>query len=216
MRKTERSVKGKLSKRILGAVLTAALVLGTVLLPQFTVEVKADSVKTITGLGTGAIGNPNKPESGSSKWSGSYVYYGKYGGNPVKYRVLSKKTAAFGGNTMFLDCDSILLQKIFDDNSKQWGESELHEWLNGKEFLGSTSIFSTAEKEAIAESTAGEHEFAEYVKEPVRGWLGISIEGKKYYTALNKDKILLLDVEDVLNEDYGYSADNGWTKDGDN
>ncbi|MBP5605131.1 MAG: hypothetical protein J6X60_06270, partial [Ruminiclostridium sp.] len=59
----------------------------------FTVSAVGD--KTITGLGTGAIANPT---SGAGGWS--YVYYGTYGDNSVKYRVLDKAATQFCGNTM--------------------------------------------------------------------------------------------------------------------
>ena len=207
--------------KLLAAVVLSA-VIGMSIIPEMGMvsTVHAEGVKTITGLGTGTIGNPNKPASGSIKWSGSYVYYGKYKNNPVKYRVLSKKTTDFGGSTMLLDCDSILEQMSFDSDAQtnqgaekenEWALSDIRAWLNGSSFLGSTSVFSTVEKEAIVKSTAERHVFAEYVKEPVRGSLGNRDGEKKYFTALVQDEIFLLDVEDVLNEDYGYSDDNGWS-----
>ena len=62
--------------------------------------------KSITGLGTGSIQNPvNGNTDGLTAWTGSYVYYGKYIGKPVKYRVLTTRSSDFGGNSMLLDCN---------------------------------------------------------------------------------------------------------------
>ncbi len=98
-------------KGFLSSVLAASLILGGMPLNGFLTPVFADTEKTITGLGTGAIGNPAVPETKDSPWTGSYVWYGKYGEGdnqpePVKYRVLDKSATKYGGNTLFLDCDT--------------------------------------------------------------------------------------------------------------
>ena len=33
--------------------------------------------KTVTGIGTGTIGNPQKAKDSTSPWVGNYVYYSK-------------------------------------------------------------------------------------------------------------------------------------------
>lgn len=109
--------------------------------------------KTVS-LGTDVIKNPTAPTASTDTWKGSYVYFGTYGGNPVKYRVLDKNTTVFGGTTMLLDCDSILWagrnpSSAFDDNSNDWANSNIRTYLNGT-FL--TSNFSTAEQNAIAQA----------------------------------------------------------------
>ena len=42
------------------------------------------------------------------------------------YRVLSKKTTDFGGTTLFLDCDTVIVNWHFDENnkSKEWSNSK--------------------------------------------------------------------------------------------
>ena len=75
-------------KTLLGLLLCMAMVSGLLLGAVSTAKAEG---KTITGLGTGTIGNP----TGNGQWY--YVYYGKYNNNPVKYRVLSIKTTDFGG-----------------------------------------------------------------------------------------------------------------------
>lgn len=108
--------------------------------------------KKITGLGTGAIANP---ADGNLGWS--YVYYGKYNGNPVKYRVLDKNSHDFGveNGSLFLDCDSILFRAAFYSGQPvtDWRDSELRSRLNGDAFLDKDGVFTGMEKDAIGEST---------------------------------------------------------------
>ena len=180
----------KWGKKLLGLLLCTIMIAG--LLPGTLSLARADG-KTITGLGTGAITNP----AGSGSWS--YVYFGKYNGNPVKYRVLSKNTNGFGGTTMLLDCNSILLtKKRFDDDSNVWANSEIRGWLNGDEFLGNTSCFTSAENEAIAVSSKDAPN-----DDDGSGWSSLGFaklsEGDK------KDRIFLLDAREATCSTYGYT-----------
>ena len=180
----------KWGKKLLGLLLCTIMIAG--LLPGTLSLARADG-KTITGLGTGAITNP----AGNGSWS--YVYFGKYNGNPVKYRVLSKNTNGFGGTTMLLDCNSILLtKKRFDDDSNVWANSEIRGWLNGDEFLGNTSCFTSAENEAIAVSSKDAPN-----DDDGSGWSSLGFaklsEGDK------KDRIFLLDAREATCSTYGYT-----------
>ena len=156
--------------------------------------VYADNNKSITGLCTGAISNPT---SGAGGWS--YVYYGTYNNNPVKYRVLDKAATEFGGNTMLLDCNNTLLTRRFDDDSKVWADSEIKSWLNGNDFLNNDNVFTLPERTAIASST----------KENPSMYDG---DGNGYYaedlldwTPLNNEKIFLLDAKEATRLSYGYA-----------
>ena len=113
--------------------------------------------KTITGLGTRVISNPvNGNTQDLTSWKGSYVYYGKYNGSPVKYRVLDKASTAFGGNTMLLDCDSTLFLAAFDTaDLNKWEDSSLRKDLNEAGFYFKEGVFSAVEREAVAASTKG-------------------------------------------------------------
>ena len=44
-----------------------------------------------TKLGVSGIDGPTSGDT-TSAWTGSYVYFGKYGGNPIKFRVLAPST----------------------------------------------------------------------------------------------------------------------------
>ena len=194
--------KGKLLKRGLASLLAAVLAVGLLpMMPGNIATVKAaGGDKTIAGLGTDKISNPTEPENAIDAWQGSYVYFGTYGGNPVKYRVLDNNTSVFGGTTMLLDCDSILWagtngdnqSSAFDDDSNIWAISNIRTYLNGT-FL--TSNFSPAEQSAIAESTKSAADSTDG-----DGWGDVL-----YYTPLRADKIFFLDAKEATNTSYGYS-----------
>ncbi len=169
-------VKQRTSKRLLSGLLTLALCLGE--FSSVGLNANAEDEKTITGLGTGAITDPVAPASTSDAWRGSYVYYGKYDDQPVKYRVLDKDSTKYGveGGSVFLDCDSCIATTGFL-GSCSWEEAyqksiyaaKVKAWLNSVAFYESTEVFDVIEKNAIA------------------------------------SKILLLEADDVTRPDYGYS-----------
>ncbi|MGN0337767.1 MAG: InlB B-repeat-containing protein [Lachnospiraceae bacterium] len=100
-----------------------------------------------------------RPES---TWStgGNQVYFGKYNNHPVAYRVLSSPNTQTVTESLLLDCHTVLFQDKFDDdgeknsgqttNPNEWKGSDLEKWLNGSNFYGSNSVFSSIEKAAIA------------------------------------------------------------------
>lgn len=194
--------KRKLLKRGLASLLAAVLAVGLLpMMPGNIATVKAaGGYKTIAGLGTDKISNPTEPENATDAWQGSYVYFGTYGGNPVKYRVLDNNTSVFGGTTMLLDCDSILWagtngdnqSSAFDDDSNVWANSNIRTYLNGT-FL--TNNFSVVEQNAIAESTKSAADSTDG-----DGWGDVL-----YYTPLRADKIFFLDAKEATNTSYGYS-----------
>ena len=151
--------------------------------------------KSITGLGTGSIQNPvNGNTDGLTAWTGSYVYYGKYIGKPVKYRVLTTRSSDFGGNTMLLDCNYVLLKREFDEgNSIVWETSSLRAFLNGTGFYSNQDVFTAAEKSAIAASTKNQKN-------------GNDGSGAYYlgFAPLSGDHIFLLDAVEASCTAYGY------------
>ena len=153
-----------------------------------------NSVKAIR-LGTNGIGDPTVPSSVNDAWKGSYVYFGTYSGNPVKYRVLDSETTVFGGRTMLLDCDRVLEEGRFGDDTNDitndWANSDIRTYLNGT-FLQDN--FSTTEKSAIASSTKS----AEDIKDG-NGSSNLT------FTSLSNDSIFLLDSMEATRESYGYS-----------
>ena len=105
----------RLSKVLLNLILSAAIIFGSMPCKPFVMEVKADTPaeKTITGLGLGTImTKPNEPKENHEGWSGSHVYFGRYVGKPMKYRVL-----ACSENMILLDCDNVLKAIQFSTNN---------------------------------------------------------------------------------------------------
>lgn len=171
---------------------------------------EAPEVKAIS-FGTPGITNPAVGKSTDKPWTGSYVYFGTYNGSPIKYRVLDSDTTTFSKDnntkTMLLDCDSLLFDSKFDDNSNEWSTSYLKRYLNSEKGEGYdyssegflTTAFTSSEQSAIASSTKivdssdGNEEIGRYFK----------------WSTLNDDKIFLLDVKEACNTSYGYSKVGG-------
>ncbi len=187
--------------------------------------------KTITGLGKGTIGNPVEPADKDSAWSGSKVWFGKYkkdgstSAEPVLYRVLSSETTDYSDEdpTMLLDCDSVLFLKKFDEDgnpntgavsANEWLHSDIRNAVNGDAFFTKDGCFTDTEKNAIAESTIESH--SPLRVDDCNAWW-IPQYTVNTYTALDNDRVFLLDYEDVLNPAYGYwnysgvNGDPGWT-----
>ncbi len=193
------------TKRLLSGIMSVMLAFTCIVsIPQTAVIVHADEEKTITGLGTGAIANPvNGDTEGLTGWTGNYIYYGKHNGKSVKYRVLSTATTDFGGVTMLLDCNRILIKKKHDTVSpfeygvNGWDNSEIKAWLNGsgeQDFYQYS--FTAPEKEAIAASWKSTKSSSDGVT-------------RECYTfqPLTGEKIFLLDTTEVVNSTYGFSSD---------
>ena len=168
------------------------------------VPVSANVVKSDenTALGTTGMHSPVKPKNKDESWHGSFIYFGKYNGKTIRFRVLDTETTEYGGRTMFLDSTWCLFKDQFDPGGEPWSDCYLNKLLNGS-FMSST--FTKEEQDAIAVST---------------------LEGGKTYpagsyceygfvrsTGLTGDKIFLLDAMELLNEEYGYSSDESWTDD---
>ena len=219
----------KSGRRILSFILTAVMVFA--ILPVFSkpmVVKAADGDKTIASLSTGAINNPTAPANKDTAWSGNYVWFGTYNGNPVKYRVLSNATTEYSGNTgaktIFLDCDSILFETAFDDDGdpntgatkdNEWQYSDLKDKLNGDMFLTGSyngeKNFTAQEIAAIANSTK-----AGYTLTEITSFVTGSDTWFREYIGLTGEQIFVLDVNDTLNTAYGYSDYCGRNTDGSN
>ena len=207
----KRHVLGRLTAVLLAVVMVVSLLnsVGFIGRAQATL---ATWTKTVAGLGTSVIKAPSAPTDASTPWTGSYVWYGKYEGDPVKYRVLAPKTTTYGGTTMLLDCDNILYDAYFDEdeepnegaqNSNEWRYSDVKNGLNGSAFLTKANGFTALEKTAIAASKVSGHKL---------NTGNVTDEWYVNYIGLTGEKVFLLDYEDVVNEKYGYVLDSGWDR----
>ena len=148
-----------------------------------------------TSLGVSAIVNPTPPENEYSPWTGSFVYFGKYNGTPLKFRVLQKNSDAHTtSSALFLDCDAILRDIEFGGSNK-WADSYVKRWLN-EDFLTSAN-FTPMEVAAVPDTkTEQEHD---YENELLSNWYG-------KYVPLSGEKAFVLDAEEATNTKYGYSS----------
>ena len=127
----------KTAEKLAAGILTAAMSMAFVPFFGGTGQVLADDSKNAgnTWLGVAGIENPAVPDSEDSAWSGSYVYFGKYGGNPIRFRVLAKNSTAYSSEkALFLDSDEILFTDYYDDSnpySNVWTDSDIRGVLNG-------------------------------------------------------------------------------------
>ncbi|MBR5347806.1 MAG: hypothetical protein IK125_01045, partial [Lachnospiraceae bacterium] len=192
---------GKTMRRI-GAI-AMSTVMSFALIPslQGVPEVKADTWtkdKTNTWIGAQALQNPKQPTSKNDPWTGDYVYYGKHDGQPVLFRVLSKRESKLYNN-VFLDCDSVLCKSVFDDESGIWNvdSCDIRNALPGKSILELTA----AEKRALSYTSINEHALS--------GIDNKVISRFGSYSAMKYDQVFLMDVEDVLNKQYGYWNESG-------
>ncbi|MCR4754813.1 MAG: DUF6273 domain-containing protein [Lachnospiraceae bacterium] len=192
-------------KRLLPGALSLMLVGSIVMLfPQTAIIVRAYDDKTITGLGTGVIAGPtNGNTNGLTGWTGNYVYYGTYNGNPVKYRVLAPSTSHFGGKTLFLDCDNILTKMKHDSitpyeyGANGWANSEVNAWLNGTkagDFYHDS--FTVQEKKAIAASVKSNKSPSDGISRDIYD-----------FQPLTGERVFLLDAKEATNSSYGYKND---------
>jgi hypothetical protein len=152
MKKTKKNLLKKGLPGFLAAVMTIGLlsVCGTPL------TVKAEGTSTINSMNfdTSFL----VPES---KWkAGGYkVYFGQYNDTPTAFRVLKNGN---NDDTMLLDCDTILLVKLFNagdtpnagsDAINKWNNCDLELWLNDENYYENASVFTTLEKNAIVSTT---------------------------------------------------------------
>ena len=203
--------RNNVAKRLLAAALSA--VMSVTLLPfgGNGTQVEAAATKKVASLNTDAIGFPVAPQEGDTGWKGSYVWYGKYNGKPVKYRVLQPYSFDYGSKAMFLDCDTILFMDKYDEDGEPanasttangWDYSELRGKLNGAYFLDDLNNFTSAEKNALTLSRRESHPLVQGVNPyQVDSWTKQEFVN---YVGLPHESVFLLDAEEVSNTAYGY------------
>lgn len=195
-------MKAKLSlRKIIATIVVSAM--SVALIPKIAGTDKviaataSDKDQSNTSFGVSAIGNPTSTGT-SSDWAGSYVYFGTYEGNPIKFRVLQKdSTAHTASPALFLDSDVILETMSFDDDSDSWADSEVKTWLNDT-FLKSPN-FTSVEIGAVPDTRIEkEHDLTQST---VSRW-AVSVYSK--YVPLSGEQVFLLDAEEASNSLYGY------------
>jgi len=155
---------------------------------------------TGTGNGENEIKNPYGSHDGETlntadDWKGSYVYYGKYDGQPIKFRMLDNDSAAdFGTDgSILLDCDGTL-----DELNVPVGYNKYETWLNGQ--TGFLKEFSEDEIASIAKSSKSIAS-KEDGKGVVATYQGSVVENSKVMT---NQKVFVLTSGEATNTTYGY------------
>ena len=148
---------------------------------------------TGTGNGENGIKNPYGSHDGETlntadDWKGSYVYYGKYDGQPIKFRMLDNDSAAdFGTDgSILLDCDGTLKQLYVPESYTKY-----ETWLNGQ--TGFLKEFSEDEIASIAKSSKSAAS-----KEDGKG---LAVKNSKVIT---NQKVFVLTSGEATNTTYGY------------
>ena len=172
------------------------------------VNAEGDTLASKMCLGVSGIKEP-EPGRYGQKWTGSYIRFGKYDGEPVKYRVLENDR-----QSILLECDSILYCAPFSktlDNQEgkyengikgnHWFRSTLREGLNGEDFLKKEGVFSEEERDIIVNTSSDSHDLSVGNGE---GQVTQSAVRTFVYSPRLFDRIFLLDVEDLMNTKYGY------------
>ncbi|MBO7514590.1 MAG: hypothetical protein J6T47_03075, partial [Lachnospiraceae bacterium] len=190
--------------------MTAEVVNGKYETDYASAPVELPAPKSAAGLSTSAIAGPRTGQAGAA-WHGNHVWFGKYDGFPIRYRVLDPNTNKYGVSTMLLDSDYILFNAPFDKDGianeglskpNEWAYSELWWYLNGDDFLNNTNCFTSRERFAITGNRTTGHDL---VSGTTAGCVSPSVKstfGK--YVPITSEPIFLLDVEDVSNIAYGY------------
>jgi len=113
------------------------------------------------------------------------VYYFKV--EPIKWRILETS-----GGTAFILCESIIANKLFDNDSNNYANSEIRAWLNSGFY---NDAFSAAEKQLIQTTVVDNsvHSTGESVN--------------PYVCENTNDKIFLLSSRDRENYAYGFNND---------
>ena len=178
------------------AVLATMLLLRVTEKPVYATENFDKYADGVTQISTGGIADP----TGAGEWS--YVYYGTYNGNVMKYRVLDPDTTDFGEDvhSMLLDCNDCIIQyQRFDSaDNNDWESCAAKTLLNGDGFLNKEGVFTDPERAVIIESSKD-------VDNTVS-------QENMLLTDLNETKIFLLDISEVTNADYGYGSDESRKK----
>ena len=162
-------MKGKILKRVVAAALALLIVSGGAPIKPVA-DMFGDTAITAnaeeawsksaanTVLGTTGIEHPQAPQE-DVEWRGNYVYFGKYGGNPMKYRILDADSQEFvprkpypnnselqdpTQKTMFLESDSRIGSWNFG-GQRDWDSSVLKKYLvgEGNQFLNKEGVFTS-------------------------------------------------------------------------
>ena len=124
------------------------------------------------------------------------VYYFKV--EPIKWRILSESD-----DVALILCDGIIANRIYDDDSNNYAESEIRAWLNGQFY---ETAFSELQRELILTTTVDNSARSTNPNGNATEWNG---GANPYACANTQDKVFLLSMQEVTNAAYGFNASYG-------
>ena len=120
--------------------------------------------------------------TGATILSGT-AYYFKV--EPIRWRILDEENGA-----AFILCDSIITNQKFDDDSNNYAESEIRQWLNETFYV---TAFTQFQQEIILTTTVDNSVYS------------TGYSSNPYACENTEDKVFLLSYSDVTNSEYGFS-----------
>ena len=218
-------MKGKILKRVVAAALALLIVSGGVpmqpvadMFGDIAITANAEEAwsksAANTVLGTTGIEHPQAPQE-NVEWRGNYVYYGKYNGNPVRYRILDADSQEFvpkqngepkdpTQKTMFLESDSFIGNDWnYGEKKYAWSDSVLKRYLTNT-FYNKDGVFTPLEKSSIfssvkySKSTGDKADGDGYDPNDTSG-------ADLYFEPLSNDTVFVLDAMEATNPYYGYA-----------
>ncbi len=187
-------MKMGISKKII-AVLTAVAMLVSGLTLVVPEKAKAASGVKMIAPGVSCIAAPT---AGAEGWTGDFIFYGSYKGQPLKWRVLDASGTAGNSSVeggVLLQVPDVLRE---DGAEVRKPYAEVGDWLNGNSEGQFLEGFGTEEKSALIASE----------KKAVAG----SPTGLLKSADLTGQKVFLLDAADLATAAYGYRYENGASK----
>ena len=184
----------KPKRRIISFLLAICLVAG--LMPTAAFAAGTDTEKAIQLVDSGTAANISGGQADN-------IYFGKWAGNPIKWRVLDDHTNT-GGSGLFLLSDVLLgtgrSGDVYFNNSGNksaaWQNSTAQKWCetfyNGK--------FSEGEQGAVLATTKSDGEFTSTSSAGADALLYAASEN-----ILNRDKVFFLSAEEAENSAYGFT-----------
>ncbi len=188
----------KLPVRVSAMILAAVLMCALLPADTYTAYAETGADKQVTGLGVSPL---RKPYLGNGGWCKVYYMSAR---TPLRFKVLNTHETCFGGETLLLDCDSII-DRTHGSNSwdYHWDRtSQIQNWLgiHGEDRATDAEI-GTMHRSAKSEPAAGDI----YPVYDPQGILDYEFE------TMNGSRLFVLDAAEAMNVYYGFPPNRNAT-----
>ncbi len=190
--------KKRFSTSLLIAILAIVLACGMMPVNSYTVHAESGPDKTVTDLGVSPLRNPNLGNGGWCK-----MYY-LSASTPLRFKVLNIHETRFGGETLLLDCDSII-GRTHGANSWDYHwtvGSQVRNWLafHGEDRATDAEI-GTMHRSYKSEPAEGDV-YPVYDPQGILDYEFDRMEGSKLF---------VLDAAEAMNVHYGFPSNRNAT-----